>query len=177
MIRVVRVATLGSVVLLASLLAAGCGGTKTVTQTVTKTVTVGVKAGPGAPADLEQFGYVKSLTPHPGGYLLRFDPAWMLTGLTASVAKKEDTGSSEVPNDYYVVNEGRRELTYIVPADARVTVLAQGVSSRRITVAQLAQLLAGKNPLGHPLFEPLTTGFWMLVHIDTVRSLDQQYFP
>ena len=120
------------------------------------TVTTGAKSGPGAPADVAEFGYVKSRTPMAGGDELRFDPAWMLTGITAKVAKKEDTGSSEVPNDYYVLNEGPRLLTYLVPADARITVLAKGVSGTRITVAQLAQLVAGKNPFHHALFEPIS---------------------
>jgi hypothetical protein len=66
---------------------------------------------------------------------------------------------------------------------------AEGLTARRpwlsakkgsktpIGVAQLAQIVSGKNPLGRPLFEPITTGFWILVNIDTVRSLDQQYQP
>ncbi len=82
-----------------------------------------------------------------------------------------------MPNDFYRVDEGHRLLTYLVPAGARVTVLTQGVNGTAITVAQLAQLVAGKKPLGHPLYEPLATGFWIVTRIDTVRSLDQQYFP
>jgi hypothetical protein len=27
------------------------------------------------------------------------------------------------------------------------------------------------------MFEPITTGFWILVNIDTARSIDQQYIP
>ena len=64
-----------------------------------------------------------------------------------------------------------------MPAAARVTVLARGVESTPIAVAQLAGLVAGRNPLGHPLFEPLSTGVSIVVHIDTVRRLDQQYLP
>jgi len=45
------------------------------------------------------------------------------------------------------------------------------------TPITVAQLVAGKNPLGHPLYEPLATGFWIVTRIDRVRSLDQQYFP
>jgi hypothetical protein len=44
-------------------------------------------------------------------------------------------------------------------------------------VAQLAELVAGRNPLHHRLFEPLATGFWIRVRSDTVASIDQQYFP
>ena len=89
----------------------------------------------------------------------------------------EDTGSSDVANDNYVVDEGHRLFTYKVPADAHVTVLADGVEGSTITVAQLANLVKGEDPLGQPLFEPLETGVWILIEIDTVRAIDQQYVP
>jgi hypothetical protein len=104
----------------------------------------------------------------------------MLVGVTANTAAAED-GKVEpgepVPNDSYTVDEGHRAFTYIVPAGAPVTVLTEGPDGTRVTVAQLAQLVRGKNPLGQPLFEPLRTGFWIKVRIDTVQSLDQQYRP
>jgi hypothetical protein len=55
---------------------------------------------PAAPAgQMALYGHVKTLT-RGGGYLeLRFDPAWFTSGLTASRAAREDTGSSDVPND------------------------------------------------------------------------------
>jgi hypothetical protein len=155
----------------AALLAAGCGTTRTVT------VTVGAKAGPGTPRDVAQFGYIKSLTRKGRRFELRFDPAFLLSGETARRAAFEDTGSADVPNDFYRVDEGHRLLTYLVPPGARVTVLSHGVDGTPITVAQLAALVAGGNPLHQELFEPLTTGFWVVTRIDTVRSLDQQYFP
>ncbi len=161
-----------------ALLVAGCGSTKTVTRTVTATGTG--KTGPGPPGQIVQFGYVKSLTRKGKRYELRFDPAWLLSGETANVAAAEDGAVSPgepVPNDNYIVNEGHRLLTYLVAPDARVTVLTRGVTGSRITVPQLAQLVAGMNPFSKPLFEPITTGFWILVNIDTVRSLDQQYRP
>jgi hypothetical protein len=163
---------------LLALVAAGCGTTKTVTKTVTVDATA--KSGVGAPLERVEFGYVKSLVPKGSGYVMRFDPAWLLSGETANVAAAED-GAVEpgqpVPNDNYIVDEGQRLLTYIVPAGARVTVLAEGVNGTPITVAQLAQIVTGKNPLSRPLFEPITTGFWIRVRIDTVRSIDQQYLP
>jgi len=58
-----------------------------------------------------------------------------------------------------------------------VTVLADGVDGTPITVAQLAKIVKGGEPLGHPLFEPLETGVWILYDVDTVRSIDQQYVP
>jgi hypothetical protein len=163
------------VLAVAALGAAGCGGTTTVTRTVT--VSAEAKTGPGAPLELAQFGHIRSLAPKGDGFQLRFDPAWLLSGTTAKQAKLEDTGSSEVPNDYYLVDEGHRLLTYVVPAGAKVTVLAKGVNATPITVAQLAELVAGRNPLHHRLFEPLATGFWIRVRSDTVASIDQQYFP
>jgi len=158
---------LGCVLLLA--LVAGCGGTKTVT--VTRTVTVDDKA------EVVQFGHIESLVRKGSGYVLRFDPAFFLSGETANVAAAED-GAVEpgepVPNDNYVIDEGHRLLTYLVPADARVTVLTESPESTPITVAELAQIVAGNHK---PLWEPIETGFWLRARIDTVRSLDQQYRP
>jgi hypothetical protein len=39
----------------------------------------------------------------------------------------------------------------------------------------LAQIVAGKSSL--KLFEPLSSGVWILVHVDTVRTFAQQYRP
>jgi hypothetical protein len=153
--------------------AAGCGGTTTATKTVT--VTPAAKSN-----EIAQFGYVKSLERKGSGYEMRFDPALMLSGQTANVAAAEDgavPAGQPVPNDNYVLDEGHRLLTYEVPADAHVTALTKGVAGSPITVAELAQLVRGENPFGKPLFEPITTGFWIRVDIDTVRSLDQQYHP
>lgn len=147
------------------------------TVTITVRKITAVKIGPGAPKRQIQFGHIRSLKRNEGKYILRFDPAQHLTGVAASVAAEEDTGSSDVPNDYYVVDESDRLFTYKVPADAHVTVLANGVEGTRITVAQLAKLVKGKDPLGHPLFEPLQTGVWILIEADTVRAIDQQYVP
>jgi hypothetical protein len=154
----------------------GCGGTKTVTKTVTVSA---AKNGVGGPREVVEYGYIKSLESKGSGFELRFDPAWFLTGKTANQAALEDTGSSDVPNDSYVVNESTRAYTYIVPASAHVRVLTTGanLSGTPITVAQLAQLVAGKNPLPKPLFESISTGFWMSFRNDKVESLEQQYHP
>jgi hypothetical protein len=152
--------------------AAGCG-----TTTVTKTVTVTPTAKSN---EIAQFGYVKSLERKGSGYEMRFDPALMLTGETANVAAAEDgavPAGEPVPNDNYVVDESHRLLTYEVPANAHVTALTKGVAGSPITVAELAQLVRGENPFTRPLFEPITTGFWIRIDVDTVRSLDQQYRP
>lgn len=155
-----------------SALAAGCGGTTTATKKA---------AQPAARSnEIAQFGYVKSLERKGSGYELRFDPALMLSGETANVAAAEDgavPAGQPVPNDNYVVDESHRLLTYEVPANAHVTALTKGVTGSPITVGELAQLVRGENPFSRPLFEPITTGFWIRVRIDTVRSLDQQYHP
>jgi hypothetical protein len=160
---------------LASLTAVGCGSTKTVTRTVTVPGTA--KSGVGAPRQVVEYGYIKSLKRMGGSYLMRFDPAWLVTGKTANQAALEDTGSSDVPNDNYVVNESPRAYTYIVSPDAHVTVLKEGVNGNPITVAQLLELANGRNPFPKPLFEPISTGFWISIRNDTVGSLEQQYHP
>ena len=139
-------------------------------------------AQPCGPGEFVLFGHVRSLAPKGDRFELRFDPAWFTTGLTASRAKLEDTGYADVPNDSYVVEEGHRLLTYVLPANARITVLTRkgrpdssGFPSTVVTPSQLAELLAGKEPV--KLFEGLDTGFWMNVHVDTVCSLRQQYHP
>jgi len=163
--------------ILLSLVVAGCGSTKTVTRTVTVSATA--KSGVGSPREVVEFGYIRSLKPKASGFEMRFDPAWLLTGKTANQAALEDTGSSDVPNDSYVVNESPRAYTYIVPANAQVRVLTAGanLNGTPITVAQLAQLVKGKNPFPKPLFEQISTGFWISIKNDTVGSLQQQYHP
>ena len=159
----------------AVMLAAGCGGTKTVTRTIT--VDSAAKKGVGAPSEHVEFGYIKSLERKGAGYELTFDPAWFLSGETASNAASEDgvvAPGEPVPNDYYVVDEGHRLLTYKVSPDAKVSVLVDSPDSEPITVAELAQIVGGKHK---PLWEPIETGFWIRTRNDTVRSLDQQYRP
>ena len=156
-------------------LVAGCGGTKTVTRTVT--VDAAAKKGVGAPGESVLFGHIKSLTRKGSGYVLRFDPALLLTGETANVAAAEDGAvppGEPVPNDNYVVDEGHRLFTYLVPANAKVTVLTKSPEGTPITVAELAEIVAGHHK---PLWESIETGFWLRARIDTVRSIDQQYHP
>jgi hypothetical protein len=164
------------IVALLAVLASGCGGS----TAETVTVTVGEKTGIGAPPVQVLFGHVKTMSRRGDGYELRFDPAWFLSGETASRAAVEDgvlDPGQPVPNDNYRVEEGHRLLTYLVPKNARVTVLRDGAQSAEITADELAQLVAGKSPFGKPLFEPISTGFWLRAKVDTVRSLDQQYQP
>lgn len=135
---------------------------------------------PAAPAgQFSEFGHVRKLTRVGGHYVVRFDPAWFTSGVTASAAHRQDTGSSEVPNDNYVVEEGHRLLTYLLPANARITVLTNrgnaGISATPISAAELYRIVNGGPH--RKLFEPLQSGVWIRVRIDTIKELDQQYQP
>src|SRR5262249_31153720 len=140
----------------------GCGGTKTVV--VTKTVAL------EPPAQQALFGHIQSLQRKAGRWELRFDPAWFLGGDTANAA-----AGQVVPNDYYVLDEGHPVLTYHLADGAGVLGPGQGVQGKRISVADLARELDGTSAV--PLFEPLDSGVWITVRIDTVRSIVQQYRP
>src|SRR5919204_736989 len=99
------------------------------------------KLPPAASAGQQtMYGHVRSLTRKGARFELRFDPAWWLTGVTASRAKLEDTGSSDVPNDYYIVEEGHRLLTYLVSPDAHVMVITRtgsgSIPATAITVSE-----------------------------------------
>lgn len=131
----------------------------------------------GSPAGASLYGHVKTITHTAGGFRMRFDPAWWLTGTAAEHA----CGCRPVANDYYVVDETHRLLTFALRKDARVTVLVRGgaVSQASISVAELAQILAGKNPRHRQLLEP-KAGFWIRVsprYPSPVVSLEQQYQP
>jgi hypothetical protein len=158
--------------LLVVLIVAGCGATTTVTKTVTVVTT--------KQTELREFGHIASLTRKGDHYVLRFDPEWFLSGVTANTAAAEDGAvdpGQPVPNDNYKVDEGHRLFTYLVPPSAHVTVLATGVTGTPVTVAELARIVAGTSSAHPKLWEPITTGFWIRIDIDTVRSLDQQYHP
>jgi hypothetical protein len=128
------------------------------------------------------FGHIDSLTQQGDHFQMRFDPAWFTSGVTANTAAAED-GAVEpgqpVPNDNYDVEEGHRLLTYVVPAATPVTVLTRGgpgpLGATPITVSELERIVNGGKH--RPLFEPLESGVWIRVHVDTVCALDQQYRP
>ena len=131
---------------------------------------------------MRQYGHITSLTRKGGRFELRFDPAWWLTGVTAERAAAADgviQPGEPVPNDYYIVEEGHRSLTYVVPATARVTVITRAVRPTVITVSELAQIVSGRNPKHRRLLEP-KAGFWIRIgskYPGAVLSLDQQYQP
>lgn len=105
-----------------------------------------------------------------------------LTGLTANRAAVEDgvlSPGDTVPNEYYVVDERHRLLTYRVAPGARASVVTTapgGLRSTRVAVAELAEILKGRSPKRRRLMTR-RFGFWIRVAGDAVRSLDQQYQP
>ena len=128
----------------------------------------------GPPRDATLFGHIASLKPSGGAYVMRLDPAILLSGKTATDYALATTGSRDVPNDNLIFDPEHTLLTYRVPATARVTVVVNrnGIKSARVSVTMLRQVLAGKVKT----FEPRNP-FWMAVRGDTVVSLDQQYSP
>jgi hypothetical protein len=128
----------------------------------------------GPPRDATLFGHIGSLKPSAGAYVMRFDPAILLSGKTASDYALATTGSRDVPNDNLIFDPEHTLLTYHVPATVRVTVVVnrEGIRSERVSVATLRRVLAGKVKT----FEPKNP-FWIVVRGDTVVSLDQQYSP
>ena len=135
----------------------------------------------GPPAVVTQYGYVRSLARAGNAYRIRLDPALWLTGETANRAAREDgvIGAGEtVPNDYYIRNESRRQLGYVVARGARVTVVAVrggGPRSTRISMEQLATVVRGGS-IGISLYGR-ELGYWARIQGDRVLRLDQQYQP
>lgn len=129
------------------------------------------------------FGHIILLTLRGDHFEMRFDPAWFTSGATANTAAAEDgvvEPGQPVPNDNYVIEEGHRSLTYIVPPGTHVTVLTRkgdpaNFGATPIAVAQLAQIVGGGKQI--ELYEPLDSGVWIRVHVDTACSIDQQYHP
>jgi hypothetical protein len=164
---------------------AGCGASTENTTTVTRTVTVTspAKTGLGPPRVWTEFGHIAALTPAGNHYVMRFDPAWFLSGATANKAAAED-GAVEpgqpVPNDNYRIDESHRLYTYIVPSSVNVTVVTNRgnparLGSTRVTAAELARIVNGKGRV--KLFEPLDSGVWITVSGDRAVAIDQQYQP
>ena len=133
-------------------------------------------SGPvGKPKQLVLYGHVKSIAPNRGQFELRFDPALWLSGTAAEHA----CGCKPVPNDYVVVEESHRLLTFVVRRDAVVTIVTRNNFATPISVEELAQIVAGKNPKHRSLLEP-KAGFWITIgekYPNPIVSLGQQYQP
>lgn len=134
------------------------------------------------PTAIVQYGYVRSLVRAAGAYRMRFDPALWLSGETASRAAVEDgviQPGETVPNDYYIRNASKKQLAYLVPRNARITVVTNpggGPRSTRIPVSELPAILKGGNPKRRELYGR-GLGYWARVAGDRVVALDQQYQP
>ena len=139
---------------------------------------------PATPAgQLVYYGHIRSLRPSGGTYVLKLDPALLLGGTTAYDAAADDLppGTAQI-EDFYARDESHALLPFRVPRSARVTVITEGargaIVSTRVGVAELAQLLAGKNPRHRRMLVPAAAfGYWARVDVDQVRSLDAQYRP
>jgi hypothetical protein len=165
-----------------ALAAAGCGSTRTVTKTVT--VAGATTSGLGAPREVTFYGHIKSMVRKGSRFELRFDPAWLLSGLTADRAAVEDgvlQPGGHVANDSYTVEGGHQLLTFVVLPTAHVTVLTKGLRPTTIPASELAQIIEGKNPRHRSLFDPSnSSGFWIRVankYPNPAVSIDQQYHP
>jgi hypothetical protein len=139
--------------------------------------------GAFGPRQLVFFGLVKSVTPTGRRYVMRVDPALVLTGVTATTAAVEDKllrPGEPVANDYYIRDETHRLLSYRVPANAHVTVLTNpgtGPRSTTVTVSELAQIVRGKNPAKRPGLWGPASGFWIRIEADRALAIDQAYRP
>jgi len=140
---------------------------------------------PAAPAGQQVlWGHIKSIARRNGRFEMRFDPAWLLKGVTAERAAVEDgvlQPGEPVPNDNYVVEEGHRLLTYVVSPRARVTLVGRGLDSIVVPVREFAQIVKGKNPRRRPLFDRARgLGYWIRIsgkYPNAVVQIDQQYQP
>jgi hypothetical protein len=135
-----------------------------------------------APRQTVFFGYPKSLKRAGDHYVARIDPSLMLTGVTASTAAVEDgmlRQGEPVPNDYYERNESKRPLTYRVPANAHVTVIANPGNLRSVVVpvSEFTRIVQGKNPKKRQGLWSTASGFWIRVQGDTALAFDQAYRP
>jgi hypothetical protein len=135
------------------------------------------------PQATTMYAHVKSVRRSGNRWLMRVDPALWLTGITAYRAALEDGAikpGEAVANDYYIRDSEHRLLTYLVAANAPITVLTRhgqgAIPTQTIDVAELAQIIKGKNPKHRGLLEP-KAGFWLRLAGDRTVALDQQYQP
>lgn len=142
----------------------------------------GLAAAPSAAATRPPnvfYAHIRSMAKRGSRFEIRVDPAWFLTGHAAERAAFEDTGSRDVPNDSYVVEEGHRLLSFFVLRNAEVTVLTHVTQSTRVSAAELAQLLNGRNPNHRQGLQP-HAAFWLRIgdkYPNPAVQIDQQYHP
>jgi hypothetical protein len=166
---------------------AGPPTTVTVTQTVTSPA--GPKKPPAAEAETANVKYfgtpVSVMKLDAKRYALTIKPEFFLVGVTANVAFAAQQQNAcqplecpAVEDDRWVIPGGKQNLTFVVPVTTTGTVLtlgAQQMRTTKITATQLAALVSGaKTP---KLMEPLDSGLWLTVNVDTVTSFAQQFEP
>jgi hypothetical protein len=116
------------------------------------------------------FGQIISLRMIGGRYVLRFRPAWLLSGYPAEQVMLARTGSRDVPNDSVTIDSGR-QFSFLVAPSAKIVVLGPGgrPCGVRTTLASLrASLGAHRNH------------FWIRIsakYPNRVLELDEQYQP
>ncbi len=137
--------------------------------------------GYGPPSQRVEFGHIVKLRREGAHWVMRFDPALILSGRTANVAAVADGAIARgevVPNDNYVRDHDHALLTYVVADTARVRVFTRPgdkFGQSTIGVAELAKVLNGTSKIH--MFEPLSTGVWINYHVDTVNRIQQEYHP
>jgi hypothetical protein len=172
--------------LVAVLMLAGCGSGGHSVSTVTVTVPGPPQtAGPG-PQNAGYFGQIVSLTPTSGKrYLLVLRPQFYLVGVTANTTFAAQQGNQCAPlscpgvqDDRLVVPAGSQQLTFVLPAKTSGTVLTLSGSKTQTTMVSAAQLAAVVGGAKTPkLVEPLASGVWLAVDVDTITSFAQQFQP
>lgn len=134
-----------------------------------------------AAGELVYYGHIRSIVRTGHRYTVRFDPAWLLEGETAERAAVADgvlPPGQPVPNDNYTRDESHKVLVFLAPPTIRGTLLTKGLGTVTVPIAELAEVVRGRNPKHRPLFAlGNDSGFWLRVRVDTVRSFDQQYHP
>lgn len=130
-----------------------------------------------APAgQMTLYGHIRTLKRVGGRIEMRFDPAWVTQGLTARRASFADSGSSFVPGKYYYIEARHRLLTYIVAPSATIRIITNAGTGPMLTPIKLSELMRIVNGGPHrKLWEPLSTGVWIRVGVDTIREINQQY--
>jgi hypothetical protein len=160
-----------ALVLVVPLLLAGCG-----TTTVTRTVTREASLRRGSVL----YGHIASLKKTGKGYVLKFDPAWLLTGTAADELAFAQTGSRDVPNDSVTFDEGHELLTFEVAPDASASVLVGATNTVTVDAPRLAAIFAG-DAGGLRLFgDPKSSGWWIrtgFAYPNRVVRLEEQYHP
>ncbi len=157
---------------------------------MTETVTVTQPQPSSGPlsqtANARYFGTPVSITQVDAKrYLLVLKPQFFLVGVTANVAFAASQGTQCAPlvcpgvdDDRWVIPAGTQNLTFVLPATTKGTVITVGKSQMHnttVTAAQLSALVAGgKSP---KLIEPLDSGLWLTVDVDSVTSFAQQFQP